>query len=312
MHFHQMLSLWQLYNIYASLPCQTTNEKAPAPQRWGLGFVYESIEVVLFTSLACAFLPRRLWNQNRALPESSTIPNKTNSQKTHNLNAPIPHYKEPSLPYLRNHSDTATFTLAHYTSPNCTTLQQTTPSFRCQESILPQLHHCFSLLWSHVIFFDATRRDSTLFTKPPFDLLFCFYTHSLFYVLILTLRRCLLESIKSVITVTDSMVCTFKSLRILPIFSSTDHKFSPFPVTLQPPYCSIKFSNGEIPRLSMAEVSTQELYILVVFLIDNCERGVYILLNKITITITQSASQPASHNRRSVSQPVSPSFSQYF
>ena len=66
-------------------------------------------------------------------------------------------------------------------------------------------------------------------------------------------------TIKSVLTDTDSKVCTFRSLWMCPIFSCTFQEFSPFPVTVQPPYFSIKLTKGVIPRLLIAAVFTQEL-----------------------------------------------------
>ena len=74
-----------------------------------------------------------------------------------------------------------------------------------------------------------------------------------------TIRMLRVESMKSVLTDTDSKVCTFRSLWMCPIFSCTVQEFSPCPVTLHPPYFSIKLTKGAIPRLLIAAVFTQEL-----------------------------------------------------
>ena len=74
-----------------------------------------------------------------------------------------------------------------------------------------------------------------------------------------TVRMLRVESSSSVPTEANSKECTFRSLWIRPIFSCTVQEFSPFPVTVQPPYFSIKLNKGAFPLLLIAAVLTHEL-----------------------------------------------------
>ena len=74
-----------------------------------------------------------------------------------------------------------------------------------------------------------------------------------------TVRMLRVESSSSVPTEANSKECTFRSLWMRPIFSCTVQEFSPFPVTVQPPYFSIKLNKGVFPLLLIAVVLTHEL-----------------------------------------------------